>query len=395
LDIAAFMIAWLSGDLPQPPLFVCFYVAFGAVILAWRHLLPLQVYALMLLHQLACPFFAAGVMPTNYEISLGATYAAMAAAYTPWVCLIVALAAVASDKDPRWSVPAAFLGFLAWAANLIIRGIWDVPNIFLVLAAVFVTAWIVGRFTGRSLARIQALQASQAEAARAVATERAIMAAELHDIVSHAVTVMTLHAAGARRIVGKHPERAAAALGVIEEAGTQAMDELRRMMDALRSGDIFHQPTSAPLAGINEAGNLLKPLLGAGFHVKLKTEGAPRALAASVSHTAYRVIQESLTNVAKHAGTGARVEVLIRWTPASLTLDITDDGGHGRRPEPQGPGFGLLGLSERVAIVGGTLLFAQEDSGFHVRAHLPVESGDRPQLSTAELRRRLPPSDFT
>lgn len=375
IDIAAFTIAWLSGDLPHSPLIVCFYIAFGSIFLAWRHQFPVQVFALMLLHQLVFVVFAIGITDNSYETSLGETYTAMAHTYAPWIGVIVALAAVASDTDARWSITAAFVGFVSWAVTIVLHGIGTVPNIFLVLAGVFISSWLVGRFAGRSRRRIHALQKSQEDAAKAVSTERALIAAELHDIVSHAVTVMTLHAAGGRRIFDKDPERAAEALGVIEAAGTQAMEELRRLLEALRAGN-FQAELPRPVAGIQEAEYLLPPLREAGIEVELLTVGETRPLAPSVSHTAYRIIQESLTNVAKHAGAGSKVDILLRWTAGALNLEIRNDEGHSSGTSRHTPGYGLIGLSERVSIVGGTLSYGPNSGGFQVQATLPCAQGE-------------------
>jgi signal transduction histidine kinase len=370
LDLGAFMAAWLSGDMPQPPWLVLLYTAAMGMFLAWRHHFPLSVYALTLLLHLAFPAVA-----LNYQApldpALGATYLTMAQLYTPWVVLLVALTAVATDRPLPWSATAAVVGFGAWTGLTIMNGLRDVPNVFLVQAAIFFSAWLVGIMAGRSGRRIQTLEKSQAEAEAAISREHALIASELHDIVSHAVTVMTLHAAGARRIIKGDPERAAQALTVIEATGTQAMDELRRMLEALRAG-ITPYPASSSLAGIDMAEPLLESLRGAGFEVEWRVEGTPQMLADSVNHTAYRVVQESLTNVAKHAGAGAHVDVFLHWQPGSLAMGITDDGGPGRRPEQEQQGFGLIGLRERVAIVGGSLVYGPTDSGFQVQVELPL-----------------------
>lgn len=374
IDIAVFMLGWLSGGLPHSPPVVCLYIAVGSVFLVWRHQFPVQVFALLLLHQLAFVVFALGITENSHWTLFSEIYAAVAAqVYAPWMGVIVALTAVASDMDARWSIMAAVVGFVSWAAIIIVHGIGIAPN-FVILAFVFLSSLFYGQFAGRSETRIHTLEKSQEDAAKAVSTERALIAAELHDIVSHAVTIMTLHAAGGRRIVIKDPERAAEALGVIETAGTQAMDELRRLLEALRT-DNFQAELTRPLSGIEEAGNLLPPMREAGIEVELQTVGEPRPLAPSVSHTAYRIIQESLTNVAKHAGQGTRVGISLRWTAGALNLEITNDEGRGTVTEPHMPGFGLIGLKERVSIVGGTLSYGPSSSGFQVQATLPCTKG--------------------
>lgn len=370
LDFGMFMIAWLSGDMPQPPWLVLLYTAAAGVVVAWRHHFPLSVYALALLIQLSFPFVALN-WRTPLDPSLGTTYLMLADLYTPWLVVLVALVAVAADRPPVWSVTAAAGAFAAWTGIFLMHDVWDVPNLILVLAAGLLSSWLVGRMAGRSGQRIQTLERFRSEAESAIAREHALIASELHDIVSHAVTVMTLHAAGARKIINGDPERAAQALTVIEATGTQAMDELRRLLEALRAG-ITSYPVSSSLARIDMAQPLLESLRGAGFAVEWRVKGRPQVLADSVNHTAYRVVQEALTNVAKHAGAGAQVEVVLHWQPGALTIEITDDGGKGHRPEQDQHGFGLIGLRERVAIVGGSLTYGPNDSGFRVHVDLPL-----------------------
>lgn len=370
LDFGAFMVAWFSDDIPQPPLLVLAYTALMCVPVAWRHHYPLPVYAATLVLHLAFPVVTTG-WRTPLDPSLGETYVTLAHMYTPVAVMLVALAAVASDCNMRWSVSAALAGVAGWIGLYVINGVLDVPNLALVMLAAFFATWLVGTLTGRSVRRIHTLETSQAEAEAAIAKEHALIASELHDIVSHAVTVMTLHAAGARRVIKGDPERAEQALDVIEATGTKAMDELRRLLDALHTGDARY-PGPSSLPGLDMAGPLLEWLREAGFQVDWRVEGEPRVLADSVNHTAYRVIQESLTNVAKHSGRGSRVDVILHWLPGSLDIDITDDGGHGRRPEQQHHGFGLVGLRERVAIVGGSLSFGREGQGFGVHVELPL-----------------------
>ncbi len=136
LDFGAFMAAWFGGDMPQPPWLVLLYTAAMGMFLAWRHHFPLSVYALTLLLHLAFPAVA-----MNYRApldpSLGATYLTMAHLYTPWVVLLVALTAVATDRPLPWSATAAVVGFGAWTGLTIMNGLRDVPNVFLVQAAIF------------------------------------------------------------------------------------------------------------------------------------------------------------------------------------------------------------------------------------------------------------------
>lgn len=236
---------------------------------------------------------------------------------------------------------------------------------------VTVLAWVLGRWWGRNSRHIRRLRAEQDElrqrAERAVADERARMARELHDIVSSAVTAMVLHAAGARRLVHSEPERVAGALGTIQESGAQAMSELRRMLGLLRATE-----TAAP-GRLAELDELVESIRATGVAVEVTRRGDPVSLEPSVDLAAYRVVQEALTNVAKHAGSGARATVRLDWTSDAVDIRVEDDGAGGPRP-PTGlsTGHGLLGLRERLGVVGGALTAAPYRNGYRVDARLPV-----------------------
>ena len=213
------------------------------------------------------------------------------------------------------------------------------------------------------------------EAHEAVMGERTRIARELHDIVAHSVTVMVLQAAGARRVLRSDPERVERALGHIEDAGEQAMGELRRMLAVLRlsddeSGDTV---TGRPQPGLADVEHLVATVAAAGVRVRTRLEGEPRRLAASVDLAAYRVVQEALTNVTKHVGPGAQVDVRLRWRAEELTVEVTDDG-QGRRPDRTlSTHHGLPGLRERLEVVGGWLEAEPVPAGgFRVTAVLPV-----------------------
>ncbi|NUS63939.1 MAG: sensor histidine kinase [Saccharothrix sp.] len=214
------------------------------------------------------------------------------------------------------------------------------------------------------------------EAHEAVMGERTRIARELHDIVAHSVTVMVLQAAGARRLLDSDPVRVGHALGHIEEAGEQAMGELRRMLTVLRLSD-GEEPgdgvTGRPQPGLADVDHLVGTVTAAGVRVHTRVEGEPRRLAASVDLAAYRVVQEALTNVTKHVGPGAQVDVRLRWEADELTVEVADDG-RGRRPERAlSTNHGLAGLRERLAIVGGRLEAEPVPvGGFRVTAVLPV-----------------------
>ncbi|ONI84715.1 hypothetical protein ALI22I_29835 [Saccharothrix sp. ALI-22-I] len=242
---------------------------------------------------------------------------------------------------------------------------------------VYGCVWAAGRWVRLSRRHAEDLEFRRRVAAQeAVVGERTRIARELHDIVAHSVTVMVLQAAGARRVLDSDPVRVGHALGHIEEAGEQAMGELRRMLTALRfshDDSAADGVTGRPQPGLADVDNLVGTIAAAGVRVHTRVEGEPRRLAASVDLAAYRVVQEGLTNVTKHVGPGAEVDVRLVWADDELIVQVTDDG-RGRRPERTlSTNHGLVGLRERLAIVGGRL---EADplpaGGFRITAVLPV-----------------------
>lgn len=205
--------------------------------------------------------------------------------------------------------------------------------------------------------------------ARAAADERARIARELHDVISHDVSLMVLQASVERRVHGGD-DSAMQTLANIESTGREALVELRRMLGVLRRTD--DAPLS-PQPGLAQLPDLIEQATAAGLPVHLVLDGEPVALPAGLDIAAYRIVQESLTNAAKHAA-GATVTATIRYTEGALDIDITDDGSPDptRRPLPSG-GHGLVGMQERVSLFGGSLEAAPAaHGGFRVRARLPL-----------------------
>ncbi|MCX4721515.1 sensor histidine kinase [Streptomyces virginiae] len=229
----------------------------------------------------------------------------------------------------------------------------------------------------------------------AVDAERARIAAELHDIVSHNVSLMVVQAGAAREVLDTMPEEAAAAMGAVERAGRTTMTELRHLLGLLApaqdgadapyeaTGTVADRPEPQP--SLARLGPLIDRFAFAGLPVEVRISGEPRPLPAGIDVTAYRIIQEALTNALKH-GDGGRTEVTVRYQehalrvevlgrgPSVLTGDAPAPAGGRDRPKAEGTGRGLLGLRERAAVYGGDLDARRRlGGGYRVRARLPLE----------------------
>jgi len=209
-----------------------------------------------------------------------------------------------------------------------------------------------------------------AQAQVAAAAERARIARELHDVIAHNVSVMVVQADGASYALDRSPERARQALAAISSTGRQALDEMRHLLGVLRSAE--EEPGVDPLPGIGQLDELLEQTRALGLAVSLTVDGVPFPLPGGVALAAYRTVQESLTNVRKHGGPGARAAVVLRYRPDALVLTITDDG-RGAAAASDGAGHGLVGMRERAAVYGGTLQAGpRPGGGYRVTARLPL-----------------------
>jgi signal transduction histidine kinase len=204
----------------------------------------------------------------------------------------------------------------------------------------------------------------------AVTQERARIARELHDVVAHAMTVMVVQAGAARTVVDRDPAEASAAIRRVEETGRVGLAEMRRLIGVLQ--DAPSDAALAPQPGLEALDALLDTIRAAGVPVAASTEGTPRDLPPGVDLTAYRVIQEALTNVLRHAGSAAHASVTLRYAPDGLEVRVADDG-RGPVATSDGGGHGLVGMRERVALFEGTLETGpRPGGGYEVRAWLPV-----------------------
>jgi signal transduction histidine kinase len=221
--------------------------------------------------------------------------------------------------------------------------------------------------------RTAALERDREERARAaVEEERTRIARELHDVVGHAVGVMTVQAGAARLLLEREPDQARQSLLAVEDAGRQALAEMRRLLAVLRTDDGAHELVPQP--GLSDLAELVTQERDAGLAIDLVVEGEERYLPPGLDLAVYRIVQEALTNVRKHAGNAA-VVVRVRYESTSITVEVDDDGAPVAVGETDG-GHGLIGMRERVTLYGGELMAGpRPGGGFRVHASLPLGSG--------------------
>jgi signal transduction histidine kinase len=251
----------------------------------------------------------------------------------------------------------------------------------LFIPLLFGICWLAG-FTLREraeqaeAAEVRATQAErerEAAARVAVAEERARIARELHDIVAHAVSVMVLQVGAVRHKLPQTLEEDRAALTGVEQAGRTALAEMRRLLGAMRADG--EEPELTPQPGLDSLDNLLERVGRAGLPVRLHVDGDPFPLPRATDLSAYRIVQEGLTNALKHAH-ARHADVTVRYGPDELQIEVRDDGGGGSTDD--GLGHGLVGIRERVKIYGGEMTAGTgTEGGFILRTRLPL-SGDRP-----------------
>jgi signal transduction histidine kinase len=222
--------------------------------------------------------------------------------------------------------------------------------------------------------RVQFAERERDLAAReAIVSERARIARELHDVVAHSVSVMVVQAQAGPRLLAD-PDEARGAFRSIETTGREALVELRRLLGVLRSGD--EHAATAPQPGLDSLDTLIGQIRDTGLRVDLRIEGVPVALPAGVDLSAYRIVQEALTNTLKHAGR-AEAEVIVRYATGFVELEILDNG-EGPQANTNGAGHGLAGMRERVALYGGLLESGSRNGhGFAIRARLPLTAEPR------------------
>jgi signal transduction histidine kinase len=300
----------------------------------------------------------------------------------------------AAAHGPRWS---GFAALCAGAAGALLfsfghrtinpgsqaAGDWFTRGAVysVVTVLVVVLAWTFGDLQRTRRLRLQAFEDKsrrmeverQQERDLAAADERSHIAREMHDIVAHSISVIIAQADGARYASAQDPDVAAATLGTIAETGRSSLREMRRLLGVLRGDEAA---STRPLPALADLDGLLDSVRTAGLHVRFASSGTPRRiLPPGAELTAYRVVQEALTNVIKHAGPAASAEVELGWTARGLELGVHDDGcGAAADPPTRGAGQGIVGMTERLGLYDGTVTaLPRAGGGFSIRAFLPYK----------------------
>jgi len=356
------------------------------------HLLPAWLAILLVIAQ-AVPLAWRRSHPVGAAFVIGAArvaYDRIGFGFAPFpLGPAIAFYTIIDRCGPAWRRISVLLVAIGVAVSQTARGHGE-PYDAIFQAFIFLTAWAAGVLNRAKRTRLEAAQvrADRAEAvldeqaARAAAAERTRIARELHDVVAHHVSLMAVQAEAATSLLPGRPEQARQSVQTIGDTARQALTELRRLLGVLRAP--AEPPQTAPSASLADLPAVLDQVRGAGLPVELDVEGAPYPLAPSIDLTAYRIVQEALTNTLRHtAAPGAFVT--LRYEPGYLTVAVTDHGplrdvaAVDLRGEPDGngslagSGFGLAGIAERVASCGGNLTVGPTPGdGFAVAARLPA-----------------------
>ena len=342
----------------------------GSVSLIWRRRAPIGVLAIV-----------TAVLATFWLRGHGALLAVLG---------LPALYAVAAHAEHRrrawWAITVACVSLMIVASV----SVFDKPDGFVYLEAVSVAAFLIAASAAGVLIRNRerifvdterraaAAEADRlAEAERAVIRERSRIAREMHDVVAHAMSVVAVQAAAGREIVHTNPDKAAEVFAKIETVGRESLTELRRMLGVLReTGD--DAASLSPQPGIADIAAAVTRSSATGVATELVIEGRQQPLPPGVELAAFRIVQEALTNVLKHAGKSASATVRISYERNDLVVEVIDDGrGAATSLSSIGTGNGLIGMRERVEIYGGKFTSGpRPGGGYAVRAILPVVSSD-------------------
>ncbi|MGN6301917.1 MAG: sensor histidine kinase [Angustibacter sp.] len=279
--------------------------------------------------------------------------------------LVAAFSVAAAWTEARAALGGAAVVVVLWLQEWLGHG-----HDYLFVVVVFGGAWLLGRLVQQWRARAMVAERGQDERARlAVAEERARIARELHDVVAHGVSVIAVQADAAQAVLDVDPERAREPLTVIRTSAREVLDEMRQLLALLRPDDV--DETVHPQPGLADVEELVGSVRAAGLPVRLEVTGEVCALPVGADLSAYRIVQEALTNVLKHAGR-ASTAVLVQHADDAVTVEVRNAPGRSPHPPAAPGGHGLVGVRERVSLVGGRLAMGPTaDGGFVVRASLP------------------------
>jgi signal transduction histidine kinase len=296
----------------------------------------------------------------------------------PFIALIVATYTAAAYTSGRQAVASMAVVVAGVATGVLTGALGGQPaGDYIPFALWIAVAYVVGRtFRRRQLLaaqlgdRLTSVERDRdADARRAVAEERARIARELHDVIAHSVSVMVVQAGAGERVLAEDPQAARDSFRSIRETGGQTLIEMRRLLGLLR--DEEQALSLAPQPSIARLGALVHDVCAAGLPTSLRIEGEQKPLAPGIELSAYRIVQEALTNVRKHAVAG-RADVIVSYGSDDVTIEILDDGVGGR--SGNGSGHGLIGMRERAGLYGGTIVMGvRSEGGFRVRAVLPLQ----------------------
>ena len=368
----------------EPWLILVWIYAVGSLVpLAWRDKAPVVVFAIeWILAVMAWPFITYYVPVAGVPVALYAV-AVHHNKKTSLLALLAAAVPVGLASAAQFKFYTAFQyqlqSFIATAVLLII---------------ITIAAWGTGRLTRASQLHVQQLERERETVREAVAAERTRIARELHDIVSHAVTAIVLQAAGASRVASTNFAQVTQSLANIEATGKQAMAELRRLLGVLEASN-----PDNPTAGVGELGPqpgladlrlLLTSLRDTGMPVTVHVEGTPRNLDPSIDLAAYRIVQEGLTNVLKHAGVSSHPQLRLVWEDRQLLIQIDNDMNKAaaNRGQALSVGRGLVGLRARAHAAGGRLHAGpHHNGGYRLTAALPLPDAAQRGRSDTDIAR--------
>jgi signal transduction histidine kinase len=358
LALAVFAAGLVSADLARRPAWAGLLTLMLALPLAWRRRAPIIVFLIIA---------AVAVAQWLADLELFADVALLAALYT-----------VAASRPQRAAVAGAFIleggavlaaarwGESALATFAFLSG--------LVVAALAFGLYVRARrlYVGGLVERAARLEFERdQQALLAASAERARISRELHDVVAHSLAVVVSLANGAAAKLGRDPEQSREALESISDLGRQALADTGRLLTVLRAEE--GATTRAPQPGIEQIGDLVDRAASTGLAATLTVRGDPVPVAAGLGLSAYRIVQEAITNAVKHAESATAVSVELTWTPRCLEIAVTDDGPGGGRSAGSASGFGLAGMRERAAVYGGAAAAGPgPEGGWTVNATIPI-----------------------